>query len=1117
MTDVILQALLIKEPPATKEVLGALPNIFTALCLNEAGLNEFKKYDPFDKMFKVLINQDYLQAMKRRRTSESVNDTAAVLGSSVDELMRHQNSLRIPAIKAVIKLLNKLVELGNDPDIVCIKVGNTPSGASDSKVHSSRANDLIRSPSPPAEIVEVESQSDDDTEETIDEMESGILVADEVMTNSEESVKDCEDEEFAPKKKREVPLMDYLINVCKFLDTMLSNNNTPDHCKAFIQEGGLPVLIQLISLRALPIEFPSSQAANQIAQVLRVILILSKDKSVLEATLQEVDSWLDIFRANRDEAGPLTSESPSLLLRELISSVNEGRETNSMPIFRCLTHIHSFVGLFQNMTTNVQPEVRTLCVNVWGGVLGLAVMSKFADLYRILIWESTIMIELIEGSNTEETLGRVDFERLIVKDEYLASIPKTPTPPRSKAEQPLPALPTVSFGNSASPTTENLECEVQLMEIGSPENSNSALVAPSALSNKSELNEKILAAKQRLIKMIPHEIATQLGAKLSTLFALFVKMSVGGSVRPRQSGFSRNNITHVPTESARSIADMLARHINDTLMWEPPLKSPTSRFRFSFFTCAVQLSSQLLMDDVRSPYHLMLQHLLSQRGEKVLESSLYDGVKAATGKDLDEILAEDELPPGCAEYLAEWLFLIEKLIDTSRILESRYGLPVKYDPDQYHVPFRPGRYLVTIHQIAFTAVKKLWGKNALKGYTPKPNSPKLLETLLAVLRHIIKSEEQIQKQVDKENKEDDDHPNRLMEAVKKRWDTNPSKFGLDPFNVEHMEPSGNRPGATTSAATSISALYQQRQAQLSALLTQRGLGDTVNDNMEVRLLTEQLNAAIGEESGNVDSARTQRQPIDPTIDPYSNAMQLLLPDPAVRPPTGPTTPPIYQAARTTQPPSATATMTDAARTQRQEHVDILVRMGYQSRLATRALDQCRNSLDQAAEYCIQHADEDDELEMAIQMSLEPNADAARSDEEDAMPEQTATQLAAEVEAATLKAAKEAEAKRIEDEIKEKAAQKQAAHKQKQIAAQKQLKVDNEIKRQRQEAKMKALDQSRNIPITKDEITKFSYNMIGGCLQLLDDDPDTVYRISDLLIVTIRRNGQAWMKGRINTH
>ena len=94
-----------------------------------------------------------------------------------------------------------------------------------------------------------------------------VLVSEDVMSFEEEEPK-------SETKKREVPLLDYIINVCKFLDTMLSNNNTPDHCKAFIQEGGLPVLIQLLSLRALPIEFPNSQAANQIAQVLRTVFSL---------------------------------------------------------------------------------------------------------------------------------------------------------------------------------------------------------------------------------------------------------------------------------------------------------------------------------------------------------------------------------------------------------------------------------------------------------------------------------------------------------------------------------------------------------------------------------------------------------------------------------------------------------------------------------------------------------------------------------------------------------------------------------------------------------------------------------------------------------------------------
>ena len=111
-----------------------------------------------------------LQAMKRRRSSESVNDTAAVLGCAVDELMRHQNSLRVPAIKAVINLLKKLVVLGNDPDIVCVKMGNSPSANAEK---AARANEFIR---PVAEVEVAESQSDDDTEETIDEDMESILV-----------------------------------------------------------------------------------------------------------------------------------------------------------------------------------------------------------------------------------------------------------------------------------------------------------------------------------------------------------------------------------------------------------------------------------------------------------------------------------------------------------------------------------------------------------------------------------------------------------------------------------------------------------------------------------------------------------------------------------------------------------------------------------------------------------------------------------------------------------------------------------------------------------------------------------------------------------------------------
>ena len=61
-------------------------------------------------------------------------------------------------------------------------------------------------------------------------------------------------------------------------------------------------------------------------------------------------------------------------------------------------------------------------------------------------------------------------------------------------------------------------------------------------------------------------------------------------------------------------------------------------------------------------------------------------------------------------------------------------------------------------QMPVKAINVMWGKSSLKGNAPKVNSPKLLETLLTVLRHVIKSEEFVRKQNDKENKEDEDQP-----------------------------------------------------------------------------------------------------------------------------------------------------------------------------------------------------------------------------------------------------------------------------------------------------------------------------------------------------------------------
>ena len=55
------------------------------------------------------------------RSSDPLADTASSLGNAMDELMRHQPSVRTDAIKAIIQLLENIRTLGTDPKYVAQK------------------------------------------------------------------------------------------------------------------------------------------------------------------------------------------------------------------------------------------------------------------------------------------------------------------------------------------------------------------------------------------------------------------------------------------------------------------------------------------------------------------------------------------------------------------------------------------------------------------------------------------------------------------------------------------------------------------------------------------------------------------------------------------------------------------------------------------------------------------------------------------------------------------------------------------------------------------------------------------------------------------------------------
>ena len=89
--------------PPYLNITQELPNT------SQDGRHEYENIEP------GLQSPDYLPAMRRRRSADLASDTATNLGNAMDELMRHQPSLKQSATAAIIKLLEQVCALGRDP------------------------------------------------------------------------------------------------------------------------------------------------------------------------------------------------------------------------------------------------------------------------------------------------------------------------------------------------------------------------------------------------------------------------------------------------------------------------------------------------------------------------------------------------------------------------------------------------------------------------------------------------------------------------------------------------------------------------------------------------------------------------------------------------------------------------------------------------------------------------------------------------------------------------------------------------------------------------------------------------------------------------------------------
>ncbi|XP_023812359.1 E3 ubiquitin-protein ligase HUWE1 isoform X8 [Oryzias latipes] len=716
LTDVMLHALLIKDVPATREVLGSLPNVFSALCLNARGLHSFVQCQPFERLFKVLLSPDYLPAMRRRRSSDPLGDTASNLGSAVDELMRHQPTLKTDATTAIIKLLEEICNLGRAPEYICQK----PS--------IQKADGTVAVPPARSSHAAEEASSEDEEEEEA------------LHTFSQQQGEPESNRQSVPlelvvgtEERIPIPLMDYILNVMKFVESILSNNTTDDHCQEFVNQKGLLPLVSILGLPNLPIDFPTSAACQAVAGVCKSILTLSHEPKVLQEGLCQLDSILTSLEPLHR---PIEMPGGSVLLRELACAGHVTDATLSAratPLLHALTAAHAYILMFVHTCRVGQSEIRAISVNQWGSQLGLSVLNKLSQLYCSLVWESTVLLSLCTPNSLPPgcEFGQADMQKLVPKEERPSGT--TASGSRRTAE-----TDSVSLDSSGGGLLEGMCLDGDSLAPMETDE-------PSASDQKTK--SKLTPAMATRIKQIKPLLSasSRLGRALAELFGLLVKLCVGSPVRQRRSHHATSTGT-TPTPAARATASALTKLLTKGLSWQPPPYTPTPRFRLTFFICSVGFTSPMLFDERKYPYHLMLQKFFCSGGHDALFETFNWALSMGGKVPVSEGLEHVDLPDGTGEFLDAWLMLVEKMVNPSTVLDSPHSLPAKMPGITPTTPqFSALRFLIVTQKAAFSCIRSLWNRKPLKVY-----GGRMAESMLAILCHILRGEPVIQERLAKE-------------------------------------------------------------------------------------------------------------------------------------------------------------------------------------------------------------------------------------------------------------------------------------------------------------------------------------------------------------------------------
>ncbi|KAJ7462340.1 hypothetical protein B0H11DRAFT_2175426 [Mycena galericulata] len=337
------------------EVIQAIPNAIGALCLNEVGTAQLASHPSvIPAIFSIFTSDRHLKVLLDK-------ENAVLIGTTIDELIRHHPSLKTPVFESLKATLSKIEVLGNayvvPPELQqwYKLVGVVPSA-------SGAEADV------PMEDVPTDAPSPSDT-----------IIRDDASPST------TEDAPAKPHDNNIVSFIDIFLRASAiFLEGLFQH--TP-HCKDFITAtDGLARLGRLTSLPCIPYDFANSVASDSMVQVMRTMSEVTTPETLahLAKLVKESLEATKSFWESVDEKSKLLALVDITAEQQLAANVTfrslvtlHIRITLLSDVFATAGYAHgrAAIGLLQTFMGSTTPEV----------------VKDLGSLHRATIWENIVL------------------------------------------------------------------------------------------------------------------------------------------------------------------------------------------------------------------------------------------------------------------------------------------------------------------------------------------------------------------------------------------------------------------------------------------------------------------------------------------------------------------------------------------------------------------------------------------------------------------------------------------------------------------------------------------------------------------------------------------------------